>query len=79
MVFCFIDEVPSREMVPLQGRESNGEIIPLRWLSREELRSSPIPVYPDGIPGLILDEPPSDVERRLDYAIPRDPLSPLAQ
>ena len=61
VVFCFIGQVKSRDLVPLQGRESNGETIPLRWLSREELRSSPIPVYPDGILGLILEEPSSNV------------------
>ena len=63
VVFCFIDQIPSRDMVPSEGLESNGESFPLRWLSRDELRSCPIPVYPDGILGLILDEPPSDAQR----------------
>ena len=56
IVFCFVDEIPSRDVVPSTGRESNGESFPLRWLSEEELRSSPVPVYPDGILALILEE-----------------------
>ena len=61
VVFCFIDQVASRDVVPFEGRESDGKSIPLRWLTEEELRSSPIPVYPDGILDLILNEPPGDV------------------
>ena len=54
VVFCFIVQVADRDQVPFAGRESNGEDIPLRWLSLEELRTTPIPVYPEGIVSLIL-------------------------
>lgn len=55
IVFCFIGQAPSRNEVPSEGQESDGSSFPLRWLSLEELRSSPVPVYPDGIVGLILN------------------------
>lgn len=55
VVFCFLGEVPSRSLVPPHGPESNGEDISLVWLSREELRSSEIPIYPDGLVDLLLE------------------------
>ena len=57
VVFCFIAPISSRDIAPFEGRESNGESFPLRWLSMEEIVSSPVPVYPDGIVKLMLSEP----------------------
>jgi 8-oxo-dGTP pyrophosphatase MutT (NUDIX family) len=61
VVFCFLGTVPTRDQVPSHGRESNGEIIPLRWVTWEALCSSAIPVSPDGILRSNLDQPICDV------------------
>jgi 8-oxo-dGTP pyrophosphatase MutT (NUDIX family) len=56
VVFCFIGQVRSRESVPSEGVESDGISFPLRWLSEGELRSPDVPVYPEGILDLILND-----------------------
>jgi ADP-ribose pyrophosphatase YjhB (NUDIX family) len=55
VVFCFLGQIASRDELPSEGQESDGSMFPLRWLSQEELRSPPVPVYPEGILGLILN------------------------
>jgi hypothetical protein len=42
--------------VPSEGVERDGISFPLRWLSEAELRSPDVPVYPEGIPDLILHD-----------------------
>lgn len=55
VVFCFLGRIASRGKLPPEGQESDGSMFPLHWLSQEELCSPPIPVYPEGILGLILE------------------------